>query len=215
MSGSSSAIATPGGSAAGEFLTRLRGATIKPLEIARFLDGLSHLDRVAAIRACGRADQRRLYEAVKGVGRVTLVDLVAPQRRDLEPVRHYGKNTLPAFTHFEKRFCRPMGADPASPRALYGFNFQTMSFVTGPGYFVAHEDPHAPEVLIDYREVPPPGAALPAGWPPVRRNEAGLGRFVYGNMVDTLRRVSEHVTIGSAARGGKDLGSWFLLCREA
>jgi hypothetical protein len=33
-------------------------------------------------------------------------------------------------------------------------------------------------------------------------------------MVDTLRRVSEHVTIGSAARGGKDLGSWFVLCRE-
>jgi hypothetical protein len=34
-------------------------------------------------------------------------------------------------------------------------------------------------------------------------------------MVDTLRRVSEHVTIGSAARNGRDLGSWFILCREA
>ena len=34
-------------------------------------------------------------------------------------------------------------------------------------------------------------------------------------MVDTLRRVSEHVTIGSAARKGKDMGSWFALCREA
>jgi hypothetical protein len=33
-------------------------------------------------------------------------------------------------------------------------------------------------------------------------------------MTDTLRRVSEHVTIGSAARKGKDLGSWFLLTRE-
>ena len=68
MSGSSSANTTRGDTAAGELLTRLRGATIKPLEIARFLDGLSHLDRVDAIRACGRADQRRLYEAVKGVG---------------------------------------------------------------------------------------------------------------------------------------------------
>ena len=27
--------------------------------------------------------------------------------------------------------------------------------------------------------------------------------------------VSEHVTIGSAARQGKDLGSWFVLCRES
>ena len=64
---------------------------------------------------------------------------------------------------------------------------------------------------MDYREVPP---AAPAGWPPVRRNEVGAGRFVYGFMVDRLRRVSEHVTIGSAARNGKDLGSWFLLTRE-
>jgi hypothetical protein len=37
---------------------------------------------------------------------------------------------------------------------------------------------------------------------------------VYGFMVDTLRRVSLHVTIGSAARNGRDLGSWFVLVRE-
>ena len=49
----------------------------------------------------------------------------------------------------------------------------------------------------------------------VRANERLLlGRFVYGFMIDTLRRVSEHVTIGSAARKGRDMGSWFLLCRE-
>jgi hypothetical protein len=83
---------------------------------------------------------------------------------------------------------------------------------TGPGYFVAREDPARPEVLIDYREIP---AEQPAGWPGLRSNERGLSRFVYGFMVDTLRRVSEHVTIGSAARNGRDLGSWFILCREA
>jgi hypothetical protein len=49
----------------------------------------------------------------------------------------------------------------------------------------------------------------------VTRNERGLSRFVYGYMVDTLRRVSEHVTIGSAARNGKDIGSYFVLCRQA
>ena len=73
-------------------------------------------------------------------------------------------------------------------------------------------DQTRPEVLIDYREVPP---EAPAGWPEVRGNDRGPGRLVYGGMVDTLRRVSEHVTIGSAARGGRDLGSWFVLCREA
>jgi hypothetical protein len=48
----------------------------------------------------------------------------------------------------------------------------------------------------------------------IQPNERGLSRFVYGFMVDTLRRVSEHVTIGSAARKGRDMGSWFLLTRE-
>jgi hypothetical protein len=67
-------------------------------------------------------------------------------------------------------------------------------------------------VLIDYRELP---AEHPEGWPAIRPNDRGVSRFVYGFMVDTLRRVSEHVSIGSAARAGRDLGSWFILCREA
>jgi hypothetical protein len=49
----------------------------------------------------------------------------------------------------------------------------------------------------------------------VRSNERVPARFVYGFMVDRLRRVSQHVTIGSANRRGRDLGSWFLLCRES
>ena len=69
-----------------------------------------------------------------------------------------------------------------------------------------------PEVLVDYNRVPP---AHPDGWPAIRPNERGLSRFVYGYMIDTVRGVSEHVTIGSAARKGKDLSSWFVLCREA
>jgi hypothetical protein len=34
------------------------------------------------------------------------------------------------------------------------------------------------------------------------------------NMVDVLRRVSDHVLIGRATRGGKDQDNYFLLCRE-
>ena len=64
---------------------------------------------------------------------------------------------------------------------------------------------------MDYRRVPP---EHPEGWPEIRPNERGLSRFVYGFMVDTLRGVSEHVSIGSAARNGRDLGSWFVLCRQ-
>ncbi len=195
-----------------ELVARIREKPIQALDITRFLDGLSHAQRVDAIRSVGRAEQRSLYKAVDGFASVGLTDLVAPSVRDLTPVRHFGKNTLPLFTHFEKRFCRPRDADSEKPEALYGFNFQSMSALTGPGYFVARVDPGRPEVLIDYREIPQDRAE---GWPPIRSNERGLGRFVYGFMVDTLRRVSEHVTIGSAARDGKDLGSWFMLCREA
>jgi hypothetical protein len=87
--------------------------------------------------------------------------------------------------------------------------------LTGPGYYRAVEDPGRAEVLVDYNRVPPADASeLPEGWPRVRQNEDGLSRFVYGFMVDRLRRVSEHVTIGSAARKGRDLGSWFVLCRD-
>ncbi len=198
-------------SCADELRARIREKPVKPVEIARFLDGLSHAERVEAIGAMGRGEQRTLNEAVDGFGSIRLSGLVAPKVDDLVEVRHFGKNTLPMFTHFEKRFCRPREADRDRPTEIYGYNHQGLSGVTGPGYFVAREDPNRAEVLIDYRELP---VESPAAWPRIRSNEAGLGRFVYGFMVDTLRRVSEHVTIGSAARHGKELGSWFLLCRE-
>jgi hypothetical protein len=197
--------------ATAELAARLRETPLRLKELAALLDGLSHEQRVAWVRSIGRSDQRRLYEAAAGFLPLALDDLVPPGRADGETVRHFGKNTLPAFTHFEKRFCRPAGEDPQRPARLHGFNFQSMSWLTGPGYYVAYADPSLPEVLIDYREVPP---AAPAGWPPVRRNETGGARFVYGFMVDRLRRVSEHVTIGSAIRNGRELGSWFLLTRE-
>ena len=195
---------------ADEFRALLGGA-IKPTEVARFLDDLSHGGRVEAIRGTRGVDQRKLYAAVDGFGQVRLVDLVAPSVGTFDTVRHYGKNTLPAFTHFEKHFCRGPDAEPDRPKELYGLNHQTMSPLTGPGYFVAVEDASRPEVLVDYRRVP---EQRPDGWPAIKRNEVGLSRFVYGFMVDTLRRVSEHVTIGSAARNGKDMNSWFLLTRE-
>jgi hypothetical protein len=201
-----------GANAAAELKARLAEHPTRPPAISDLLDGLTHDQRVDAVRSLGRSEQRRLYEAVDGFRPVRLEHLVPPSVQDFVPVRHYGKNTLPLFTHFEKRFCRPRGEDAVKPGALYGFNFQTMAPVTGPGYFVAREDPDRPEVWVDYNDVPP---EHPEGWPEIRRNERGLSRFVYGFMVDTLRGVSEHVTIGSAARNGKDLGSWFILCREA
>ncbi len=202
----------PKGNAGEELVARLRESTIKTVDVAKFLDALSGADRILAIRAIGAKEQRRLYDAAESFAPVRLVELVPPDVGDLAVVRHYGKNSLPFFTEFEKRFSRAPDLDPAAPSELMGFNYQTMSPITGPGYFIATEDVQRGEVLVDYRRVP---ECHPADWPEIRGNERGLARFVYGFMVDTLRRVSEHVTIGSASRNGKDLGNWFVLCREA
>jgi len=189
----------------------LRDAVVKPHEVARALDSMSPGERVRAIRATGRAEQRRLYEAVSGFRALRLVDVVPAAVPALTPVRHHGKNTLPLFTDFEKRFCRPADADARNPDRLWGYNESSGMWAVGPGYFVLRPDAARGELLVDYTLLP---SDRPSSWPEIRSNERGLSRFVYGFMVDTLRGVSEHVTIGSAARRGKDIGSWFLLCRE-
>jgi len=140
-----------------------------------------------------------------------MTDMVAPHVAAMTQVRHHGKNTLPAFTNFEKRFCRPSDADPASPALLWGYNEGSMRWLTGPGYFVLRPDPERGELLVDYNQVPP---AHPAAWPALRSNERGLSQFVYGFMIDRLRGVSKHVTVGSAARKGKDLAERMLRLAE-
>lgn len=177
-----------------------------PASIAALLDGMSDAIRPAVVRGLGKSAQRALYERAAGHAELHLSDLVPTSQPALEEVRHLGRNTLPAFRIFEKRFCRL----PNVSDALAGYNFQTMSAVTGPGYFMAREDADRAEVLVDYGRLP---TLRPDAWPEIRSNERGLARFVYGFMVDRLRRVSEHVTIGSAARNGRDLGSYFVLSR--
>ncbi len=195
-----------------ELARRISEAPLRLEAVAALLDGLDSAHRVAAVRHLGRAQQRRLFAAAEGFLPLRLCDLVPSETGDGVTVRHFGRNTLPAFTLFEKRFCRPPGADPEKPGELFGFNFQPLSWLTGPGCFVAVEDPRRAEVRVDYRRLPP---SRPEGWPEIRHNEGIPARFVYGFMVDTLRRVSRHVSVGSAARRGREIGSWFVLCREA
>jgi hypothetical protein len=174
--------------------------------IARFLDGLGADDRRAAITALsGVRLQRRLYEAVAGAPRTTLADFVPPDAPPLREVIFHGKNSLAAFTLFQKRFCRP----PAGTDTLWGYNHQQLAWLTGPGYFVVHED-GARGAAIDYREVP---AGHPPTWPDVKPNDRGFSRFVYREMVDYMRRVARDVFIGSAHRNGKETGNYFVLSR--
>jgi hypothetical protein len=173
--------------------------------IAAFLDALSPTERVEAIRALGGARlQSRLWNAVAANPHVTLEDLVPADAPPLREVIFEGKNSLLAFTTFQKRFCRAPGGE----HELWGYNHQQLAWLTGPGYFVVHDEPSG--AAIDYRAVP---RERPAGWPDVATNDRGVARVVYGGMIDHLRRVSRDVFIGSAFRDGKPRGNWFLLCR--
>ena len=191
----------------GERLVELIGA--EPPDraaIAAFLDGLAPTDRHEAITALsGPRLQGRLYAAVAAAAPVTLADFVAPDAAPLHEVIFHGKNSLPAFTLFQKRFCMPS----AGRGELWGYNHQNLAWLTGPGYFVVHDD--AGGAAIDYRAVPP---GRPPTWPEVQPNHRGFSRFVYHDMVDYLRRVSADVFIGRAHRAGKPRSNYFLLCRE-
>jgi len=54
----------------------------------------------------------------------------------------------------------------------------------------------------------------PASWPEILPNSARLGRFVWVGMVDRVRKVSTHVSIGRAWIRGKVTDNYFALCRE-
>ncbi len=175
--------------------------------VAAFLDGLAPADRVGAIRTLsGPKVQARLWDAAADAPRVRLTDIVAPDAAPLREAIFEGKNSLPAFTIFQKRFCRPSSGSGE----LWGYNHQSLAWLTGPGYFVVHDD--SAGAAIDYRSVPPDH---PASWPAVRKNDVGFSRFVYRDMIDYLRRVSNDVFIGRAHKHGKALDNYFLLCREA
>lgn len=177
--------------------------------VAALFDGATPDHRVAAIKKFTPKIQRRLFEAAKG-RRVTTFDIVPDGAEALQEIIHEGQNTLPAFRSFQKRFCLPTQEHrPDNRRLLWGYNHQTLSGITGPGYFVAYDDEDAGEVVIDYRELPP---EHPQEWPPILDNSARLGRFVYAGMVDRLRRVSEHVTIGRAYKA-KPMNAYFALVR--
>jgi len=169
------------------------------------LNELGHEERVTVIRTIGKKAQVALFAACEG--RKVLLSAVVPDERDpLKEVIHHGKNSLPVFSHFQKRFCRSSSADS---QELVGYNHQSMAWATGPGYFMARQE--GDEVAIDYTRLP---SEKPEAWPEIMDNKKKLSRFVYYGMVDYLRRVSSHVTIGRAVRHGKEEENYFLLVRE-
>jgi hypothetical protein len=185
-------------------------------DIGEALDQLTFDAARDAAFSLRRADQRALFH--KARRQVSLDDFVPAERAPLEPVRHYGRNTLPlptAFKHFEKRFCRP---EDGTIR-LFGYNEGTSRPWIGPGYFVARPTSSEPTwhdrgaIVVDYFQVP--DGPVADGWPTVVPNTNGLQRFVFHRTRDFMRKVSRHVAIGAAYKVEKALDHYFILVREA
>jgi hypothetical protein len=178
--------------------------------IAAYLDGLESAARVAEVVALPARAQARLFEAAAGFRPVTLESLVPSGTPAMTGVPHEGLNSLWAFRRFAKVFYRPDDASAAGE--LWGYNrtgWVVKTFV-GPGYYVAYPD-RPGEVLIDYTRQP---ARPPPGGPRILSNAARISFVVYNQTQDVLRGVTEQVSIGRAARRGRVLDNWFVLCRS-
>ena len=177
--------------------------------LARRLESSSEAERVAFVRGLRKVDMEVLWQACDG-RQVGVDDYVPAGTRLGREIIHLGKNSLPVFTHFEKRFTPADG----QPGEVYGYNHTPMNFTTaGPGYFVGHLDATFGAFGLDYYRVPPTTAPLPASWPRVRDNHFGLSRFIYADMIDYMRRVCDGVTIGRAWRKGQMTDNYFVLAR--
>lgn len=176
------------------------------------LDDLGHFGRLWSVRQWTGHQMATLWEALRDFRPTTLDDFVPASVGPLVEVIHYGKNSLPVATGFEKHFCRPRNM--AGDAALVGFNAQSLSVLTGPGYFVAHpvsSDSGVAEVAIDYTLRATEKAS---SWPPVQPSSRYLGRWVYGGSVDIVRGLSTHVTLGRVRKNRAWKDTWFVLVRR-
>lgn len=183
---------------------------LEPLDIgavAAWFDAASPDERLRGLRSLASRDQKRLFAAAEGRAGLSLDFMVPSRLGPLAEVIHEGwNNQLPPIRQFQKRFAR----HPTDAGALVGYNHQSFQWATGPGYFTARMSPDGLELLIDYTELP---SVKVESWPRILPQTARLGFAVYAGMVDRLRPVSRHLSIGRAWRKGKPMGAYFALCR--
>ncbi len=172
--------------------------------LAESLDALSHDERVNFVRGLGKREQRALWDLCdqRWVG----FEYFAHEPG--ETVIHWGQNSLPLFTQFQKRFHK---RTDGIERDIQGYNHNTgvAAAFSGPGHYTLVEI--GGTTAIDYTVMPPD---VPSDFPTLVDNDGGTRQLVYGGMQDHMRRVSRHVTIGRAYKKGKVMNAWFILVRE-
>lgn len=187
-------------------LAELLRADAEAEAIGEHLGALSIEQRIQEVRSLSRRAVGELYKAMSEQRQMTLDDFVPRDLPTGSRVPHHGINTLPLFRQFEKHFT--WGS--ASEDELWGYNKQQNQWITGPGYFIVQPAEAGAELFIDYRSIPDGDVT---DWPPRKPNEAGLSKLVYAGMQDDMRFICDGVSVGSARKGGKDLGQYFALVR--
>ena len=185
------------------------GATAHTL--SEMLESMSVAERVAAATAVRGNQVRQLYELVRDGATTKLEDIVPASTMAGSTVVFEGRNSLPAFSRFQKRFTR------TADGLVFGYNHQPLRVagaLTGPGYFrvVDADNAHPGELLFDYTKPPP---FEPEGWPAYRPNDMGGSRFVFMDLHDYVRKVADGVVVGSAFRHGEDQNAYFVLVRTS
>ena len=126
----------------------------------------------------------------------------------LTEVIHDGKNSLPLFSRFQKRFCRPAG--PLGDTELWGYNEQAMRVFTGPGYFVAHT-PEERDVIIDYSRVP---TAKPRALARDSLELCAPGALHLPRDPRSVASGQSPRVRGARIRGEQPMDAWFVLVRQ-
>lgn len=170
------------------------------LSLAAFRDAFAALpkdERANFMHGLPKREQRALW--AEGLP-LTLAELTAGEG---EIVRHEGQNDLlPGFDRFEKHVVARAGD-------VQGINVQTFAWATGPGHFTVRQE--GEEVWFDYTRL---AASVPDGWPALVPNDRGIGRLVYGGMIDRVRKVVDGVVVGRVFRAGKPEDHYFMLIRR-
>jgi len=177
--------------------------------LAEILDGLGHEGRVHATRTWSGKQKKALFEKAKGFKPVEIDFLVPSSVGNLVEVVHTGHNTTGIHPHFKKHFTRIEGED----FPIAGYNEQSLAMFSGPGYFAAYagEGDRKGELVFDYDKIT---KTKPESWPKIEKNDGFISGLVNGGMIDYLRALSTHVSVGEAYKNGKTRGFWFTLVRK-
>ena len=188
-------------------ISQMLWPTVDRKEIAHVLDDVGDQVRIETMNELGKKELATLFDAAADNEPLTLDHFVPSGVSPMTEVIHQGKNSLFAFSRFQKRFCRPAG--DGEQRELWGYNEQDFRFFTGPGYFVAYEQ--GKEVVIDYGRTP---GGKPDSWPTIVSTSSRLSYFIYHGTNDLVRRVSRHVSVGRQRKGEQPRDAWFVLVRK-